>query len=83
MSSEVSEVIDWPSNILDANPVENLWSIMKRRVEKRKPTNLEELNKFLHEEWINIDVVVLNHLIDSMKSRCLELIKPKGERINY
>ena len=83
LSSEVPEVIDWPLNSPDANPVENLWSIMKRRVEQRKPTNLEELNKFLHEEWVNIDVVVLNHLIDSMKSRCLELIKSKGERINY
>ena len=83
LSSEVPEVIDWPSNSPDANPGENLWSIIKCRVEKRKPTNLEELNKFLHEEWVNIDVVVLNHLIDSMKSRCLELIKSRGERINY
>ena len=83
LSSEVIEVIDWPSNSRDANPVENLWSIIKRRVEKRKPTNLEELNKFFHEECVNIDVVVLNHLIDSMKSRCLKLIKSKGERINY
>ena len=83
LSSEVPEIIDWPSDSLDANPVENLWSIMKHRVEKRKPTNLEELNKFLDEEWVNIDVVVLNHLIDSMKSRRLELIKSKGERINY
>ena len=83
MSSEVPEVIDWPSNSPNANPVENLWSIIKRRVEKREGTNLEELNKFLHEEWVNIDVVVLNHSINSMKSRCLELIKSKGERINY
>ena len=83
MSSEVPEVIDWPSNSPDANPVENLWSIIKRRMEKRQATNLEELNKFLHEECANIDVVVLNHLINSMKSRCLELIKSKEERINY
>ena len=67
LSSEAPEVIDWSSNSPDASPVENLWSIIKHRVEKRKATNLEELNKFLHEEWINIDVVILNHLIDSMK----------------
>ena len=79
LSSEVPEVSDWPSNSPDANPVENLGLFIKRRVEKRKTTNLEELNKFLHEEWVNIDVVVLNHLINSMKSRCLELIKSKGE----
>ena len=83
LSREVPEVIDWPSNSPDANPVENLWSIIKRRVEKRKPTNLEELDKFLHEEWDKTDMVVLNHLINSMKSRCLALIESKGERINY
>ena len=83
MSNEVPEVIDWSSNSPDADPVENLWLIIKRQAEKRKPTNLKELNKFLHEERVNTDVVVLNHLINSMKSRCLELIKSKGERINY
>ena len=41
---------NWLSNSSDANPMENLWSIIKRRVEKRKATNLKELNKFLHEE---------------------------------
>ena len=36
LSSEVAEVIDWSSNSPDANPVENLWSIIKHRMEKRK-----------------------------------------------
>jgi len=83
MSIEVPEVIDWPSNSPDVNPIENLWSIIKHRVEKRKPTNLEELNKFLHQEWNNIDMVILNYLVNSMKSRCLALIESKGERISY
>ena len=45
----VPEVIDRPSNSPDINPIGNLWSIIKRRVEKRKPSNLDELNGFLHE----------------------------------
>ena len=61
--------------------MKNLWSIIKRHVKKRKATNIEELNKILHEEWAKIDVRVLNYLINPMKSRCLELIKLKGE--NY
>ena len=83
LSKEVPELIDWPSNSPDVNPVENLWSIIKRRVEKRKPANLEELNEFLHEEWDRTDLAILNRLIGSMKSRCLALIESKVERINY
>src|ERR1700722_18470670 len=75
LCKEVPEIIDWPSNSPDVNPVENLWSIIKRRVEKQKPKNLEELDKFLHDEWDKTDTVVLNHLVKSMKSRCLALIK--------
>ena len=83
ISREVPEIIDWPSNSPDLNPIENLWSIMKRRVEKRKPTDLEELDRFLHEEWENIDSEIINNLINSMQSRCLAVIESKGERINY
>jgi len=83
LSRETPEVIDWSSNSLDINPVENLWAIIERRIEKRKPGNIEELNNFLHEEWNNIDINLLSHLVNSMKTRCLALIESKGERINY
>ena|ERR1700722_10967282 len=83
LRNEVPEMIDWPSNSPDVNPVENLWSIIKRRVEKRKPSNLDELDRFLHEEWDKTDLDTLNHLVGSMKARCLPLIDLKGERINY
>ena len=83
LDEEVPEVIDWPSNSPDANPIENLWSVIKRRVEKRGPSNLNELNKFLHDEWNKVDMLIINNLIKSMKSRCLALIESKGERIDY
>ena len=83
LDEEVPEVIDWPSNSPDANPIEILWSVIKRRVEKRRPSNLNELNKFLHDEWNKVDMLVINNLIKSMKSRCLALIESKRERIDY
>ena len=45
------EVMDWPSNSPDLNPIENLWAIIKRNVELRKPKNLSKLEQFLGEEW--------------------------------
>ena len=83
LRKQAPEVMEWPSNSPGVNPVENLWSHIKRSVEKRKPSNLDELNDFLHEKWETIDLYLLNNLIKSMKTRCLALIDSKGERINY
>ncbi|CAG8817273.1 14003_t:CDS:1, partial [Dentiscutata erythropus] len=55
------EVIDWPSNSPDLNPIENLWSIVKGNVEKRQPKNLAELERFMIEEWNNIpNSIIIN-----------------------
>ena len=83
LDQHVPETIDWPPNSPDLNPIENLWSITKKHVERRRPKNLEELDQFLHEEWNKIDRETLSHLIGSMNARCLAVIKSNGERINY
>jgi len=38
-------------NSPDLNPIENLWAIVKRNVEERRPKNLEDLEMFMVEEW--------------------------------
>ena len=41
-----------PPNSPDlAFPIEELWAIIKPRVKRRDPKNLDELKKFLIEEW--------------------------------
>ena len=43
LQENVPEVIDWPSYSPDLNPIENLWALTKRNMEKRQPKNLEYL----------------------------------------
>jgi transposase len=77
------EVMDWPSNSPDLNPIENLWGIVKHRVEKRMPNNIGELQQYMTEEWENIPDEFLTNLIRSMHNRCQLVIDSNGEPINY
>jgi len=51
--------MDWPANSPDLNPIENLWNIVKRNVEKRMPQNQKYLTGFMKEEWDAIPKNVL------------------------
>ena len=46
-------VLEWPSQCSDLNPIENLWYALKIAVHQRNPSNLE-LEQFCLEEWANI-----------------------------
>jgi len=50
LKNNVPQVMDWPSNSPDLNPIENLWSIVKRIVGKRMPRNLEDLERMMVKE---------------------------------
>src|SRR5438128_6054412 len=83
LQEKVPEVIDWPSNSPDLNPIENLWNIVKRNVEKRMPKNCDELVEFMVEEWNSIPKSTLINLVSSMRDRCELIIEKHGERIPY
>lgn len=77
------QVLPWPSFSPDLNPIEHVWDELERRVKKRQPRNIQELQKVLKEEWNNLGPDILHKLIDSVPNRLYECVKMKGYPTRY
>lgn len=78
-------VLDWPGNSPDLTPIENLWAIMKRELQKSDCSTLEKLNQAILDMWYD-DTKLNQHcanLIDSMPQRVSKLIQKGGGHIKY
>jgi transposase len=76
----INEKIDclvWPPYSPDLNPIENLWGLLKRRVDARKPKTLDELRVVANEEWEAISMDSVQNAIRSLPSR-LEIVTEAG-----
>jgi transposase len=75
--------IDFPPYSPDLNPIENLWSIVKARVEARLARTTDEVERILKEEWEALDTTLLAKLSASMPARCQAVIANRGHRAPY
>ena len=77
------EVLLWPAQSPDLNPIENLWFELDRRVDKCACNREEELFECLKRAWANIDHGYLAKLLESIPKRCKRIIKSCGYPISY
>uniref|UniRef100_A0AAZ3S8Q6 Tc1-like transposase DDE domain-containing protein n=1 Tax=Oncorhynchus tshawytscha TaxID=74940 RepID=A0AAZ3S8Q6_ONCTS len=75
------QVLEWPSQSPDLNPIENLWKELKTAVHKCSPSNLTELELFCKEEWEKISVSRCAKLIETYPKRLTAVIAAKGGAI--
>jgi len=78
------EVLDWPGNSPDLNPIENLWARLKRLVSRRQPSNKRQLIEAIIHSWHHvIQPQELQQLINSMQRRCQAVIRARGYPTKY
>lgn len=76
---------DWIENSPNLNPIEEVWSIIKRRINRRVSKILirRQINEALTEEWKALKAEDFSHLIDSMPRRIQEVIDNDGGHTHW
>ena len=79
------ETLDWPPQSPDMNPIENLWSIIKRRRQKKfgMPATRIALIDQIFDIWDNIEPEVIDNLAQSANRRIEAVLKAKGNVAKY
>ncbi len=76
-------VLEWPSQSPDLNPVEHLWRDLKMAVHRKSPSNLTELERICKEEWQKIPQSRCAKLVASYLKRLEAVIAAKGTSTKY
>lgn len=77
------DVLPWPAQSPDLNPIENLWAIVDQRLKHRQCNSQQELFDTIKRRWDQIPLQTLENLVKSMPKRCKDVIKSRGYPINY
>ena len=85
LNEQAFEVLEWPPQSPDLNPIEHLWAMLKRRLNQyeRPPNGMLELWERVQAEWNNIDREVCVRLVESMPDRIKAVLKAKGKWTVY
>jgi hypothetical protein len=79
------EVLEWPAQSPDLNPIEHLWWYLKKKLNEyeTEPSGIHELWERVQAEWDAIPAQVCIDLIESMPRRVAEVLKSRGGYTKY
>ena len=76
-------VLEWPEQSPDLNPIENLWEEVDRNINRSTATNLDRLWVEIKAVWDAITPELCQKLISSMGCRRQAVIDSKGYPTKY
>ena len=77
------DLLEWPVQSPDINPIENLWALIKEKVVSKQPKNLRELKAEILTAWNEIPKELCQKLVISFKKSALAVYRAQGGYINY
>ena len=86
LSEQSYEVMAWPAQSPDLNPIENMWSLLKRKLNdyETAPKGMNELYERVVDIWYyQIKKEECQNVIESMPRRIQACIKAKGKWTKY
>lgn len=78
----VLEIMDWPAQSPDVNPIELLWEELDRQVKNMRPTSVGQLFDNLKLAWENLATEKIQKLVERLPRICAALIKARGGHID-
>lgn len=76
-------ILEWPDNSSDLNPIENVWNFLKNKVQETRPSNMNELKETVKTLWVTMDSNYFARLAESMPKRLEMVIQCKGDITKY
>ena len=77
------QILQWPPNSHDINPVENFWTILKDYVEKKNPKTKAALVDNIQESQHKISIEVRRNLMNAIQKRLALCLANNGELVKY
>jgi transposase len=82
LEESIDVIIDWPANSLDLSPIEALWAILKKLVERINPQRIEDLKAALIAAWALIRQTSIDRLCQGFQSRLERCLIEEGNSIS-
>ncbi len=77
------KVMEGPSMTPELNPIEHIWGILKRKVEKHHVCNIQQLRDVIMEDWKRMPATTCAALVNSMPRRIKAVLDNNGAPTKY